>query len=194
MGGLGSGTYYRGNNKTYLEEVRRIDLNFMKKKGMLRPGNRGTLTWFCGGEQAGLINYRTEYAQLVLNYRYREYGEEWTPYEEHVLFDRTPCNYGGERLWFLCPHCNRRVGILVGEGVRFLCRHCYGLPYSSQGETPYDRKQRKLLKLEERIFGDGDCKVKGMHWKTFDRLYNQYQQLDWAAEQDLWDVISRLRC
>jgi hypothetical protein len=34
----------------------------------------------------------------VLNYRNRSYGEDWQDVEERVWFERTPCNYGGERL------------------------------------------------------------------------------------------------
>lgn len=37
----------------------------------------------------------------------------------------------GIRPWFLCPSCDRRVGILYRKqnAGPFLCRHCHGLSY-----------------------------------------------------------------
>lgn len=43
----------------------------------------------------------------------------------------TKCNYGGDRVWFLCPTCDRRVGTLYRQplNILFLCRHCHNLTY-----------------------------------------------------------------
>ena len=50
-----------------------------------------------------------------------------------MRLSRSSCHYGGERPWFLCPHCGRRVAILYGGAV-FACRTCYGLAYEVQRE------------------------------------------------------------
>ncbi len=44
----------------------------------------------------------------------------------------TKCNYGGERVWFLCPACNKRVGTLYRKPLNkiFLCRICLNLTYN----------------------------------------------------------------
>ena len=53
----------------------------------------------------------------------------------------TPCNFGVERPWFVCPGvvngvaCGRRVAILYGPGKYSLCWHCYDLRYESQREN-----------------------------------------------------------
>ncbi len=44
----------------------------------------------------------------------------------------TPCYFGGERYWFLCPFCGDRVGVLYLGGKKFGCRRCYNLAYKSQ--------------------------------------------------------------
>ncbi len=46
----------------------------------------------------------------------------------------TKTNFGGKRLWFLCPNCSRRVGALYlpSQALFFACRHCYGLRYEVQ--------------------------------------------------------------
>lgn len=33
--------------------------------------------------------------------------------------------YGGHRLWFSCPKCNRRCGILYEVGKAFICVKCF---------------------------------------------------------------------
>jgi len=127
---------------------------------------------------------------MVLNFRFQQYGDdEWTSVQQTIWFDRTPCPYGGTRKWFLCPNCDRRVGLLYGADVQFLCRHCYRLPYASQGETYLDRMTRKADKLSAKLEADdyivdGDLwKPKGMHWSTFYRLTMAYLDADERSTQ-----------
>jgi hypothetical protein len=183
MGGKGSGTWYRGCTKTTTEETKRIDIRYMRKQGLLKLNTTGSLKWTCHGEPSGDIRYTCFSDHLKLNFRYREYGGEWGPIEQRVPFDRTPCHYGGERLWFRCPHCNKRVAVLYGYEIRFLCRHCYQIPYSSQQEGYMNNVISQKHKLGERIFEHYDCgegwgKKKGLHWKTFNRLHARYQALE----------------
>jgi hypothetical protein len=51
---------------------------------------------------------------------------------------RTPALNHGERLWFSCPACNKRVRKLYlppGQTV-FRCRHCHNLTYQSRQKEP----------------------------------------------------------
>jgi len=102
----------------------------------------------------------------------------------------TPCNFGGERSWFECPGCGRRVGkvylpcSVYFRGVRvhsFLCRGCYGLTYLQRQERNLAWTMRyRADRLEERYFGevtdDFIFKRKGQHWTTFDKRYHQYRE------------------
>lgn len=182
MGGMGSGSWYRWNTKTTTEETKRIDIRYMKKQGWLEPGGWRSMSWSRGGEPSGNINYRVDNEGLSLSYRFRSHGSDWEDMKERVYFVRTACNYGGERLWFLCPHCGKRVGVLYGADTRFLCRHCYDLSYASQAKGYLERMIDQKHKLGDRIFDDysgyGRRKRKGMQQKTFDRLYRKYCWLD----------------
>ena len=106
-------------------------------------------------------------------------------------FDHTPCNYGGSRKWFSCPHCNRRVAIIYGAGKLFLCRHCHNLTYGSQQEHCADRNLRKARDIRNRLGGGNNLtdpfpwKPKHMHWKTYWRLRNEAT----AAEDSGWHSI-----
>ena len=195
MGGIGSGS--RWSTRTTTEEVKRVDIRYMHKHGMLRPGYSGSLAWSCGGEPSGSIRFTTWHDHLILNYRYRTYGSDWEDMDEYVQLERTPCNYGGTRPWLLCPRCGRRVAILYGADVRFLCRHCYSLPYSSQSEGRLDRANRKARRLRERLGASYDNdhmileKPKGMHWRTFMRLYGEQQEAESEANALLADRLAR---
>ena len=60
---------------------------------------------------------------------------ERTPYTYSADLVSTPCPFGGQRWWFICPlqNCDRRVGVLYLPygGKYFGCRHCYNLTYES---------------------------------------------------------------
>ena len=183
MGGYGSGRWSSGSSSTTVFETNRIDIRYMKKAGLLKPTTKGNLTWSRGGEPTGNINYECHQEHLLLKFKFRLGNYDWQSKEQKVWFDRTPCHYGGERLWFLCPSCNRRVAILCCDGPLFLCRHCYQLPYASQNESTIDRLISQRHKLGQRIFvhyknGEGWGKKKGMHQKTFDQLYARFKSLD----------------
>ena len=177
MGGIGSGSWYRWNTKTTTEEVHRVDIRYMQKMGLLKwLDSSGTLSWSNGEEQTGSVRYRLEQDCLILMYRHRHQGEEWEDAEESVWLDRTPCNYGGVRFWFLCPQCGKRVAVIYGAGSRFLCRHCYDLPYGSQNESNTDRMMRKARKIRRLLNASVDLtepiwdKPKYMHWSSFNAL------------------------
>lgn len=124
-------------------------------------------------QPTGSVSYEITHNSLHLGFRYRRGCEGWEDINQTIRFDRTRCHFGGERIWFLCPHCGARVAVLYAAGTQFLCRHCYKLPYSSQRESYTDRMNRKARKIRKRLGGTNNLfepiweKPKGMHWETF---------------------------
>ena len=183
MGVPGSGSWYRWQGtRTTLEEVYRLDVRWLHRHGYL-DGRPHWVTWSRGEQQAGSLLLARQPEGVVLTYRYRVGGGDWESVRQVVTLAWTPCHYGGERPWFWCAGCRRRVAVLCGEGKWFLCRHCYELPYTSQYETRLDRLYRKLRKLQDRVGHQCSRKPKGMHWRTWERLRDQ--TLD--AEM-IWDL------
>jgi hypothetical protein len=89
-----------------------------------------------------------------------------------VAIDWTPCNYGGERPWFLCPgrgYGRHAVKLYLGN-PHFLCRRCYQLRYACQLEHEDDRLFRRRAKIAQRLGGDDSgllpSRPKGMHTTT----------------------------
>ncbi|NLZ18262.1 MAG: hypothetical protein GX087_11120 [Desulfobulbaceae bacterium] len=176
MGGYGSGRLKGRDVKATTESQRRIDIRWFKQQGRLYPGATGIVSWSRGGEETGSIRYRAETDRMILDYCYRFKNGEWEPVEQAITFDRTPCHYGGHRMWFRCPRCCKRVAVLYGAGKYFFCRHCYELTYTSQQEDVVDRLIRKARKIRQRLGASNNLtepilfKPKHMHQKTFDRL------------------------
>ena len=46
----------------------------------------------------------------------------------------TPTHFGGVRFWFLCPHCERRLRVLLIHPTSYMvgCRTCLGICYRQQ--------------------------------------------------------------
>ena len=113
----------------------------------------------------------------------------------------TDCTLGGQRGWLLCPArgCGRRVALLYlgGSGI-FACRHCYELAYASQRETPDDRAARRADRIRDRlgweagILNDEGEKPKGMHWRTFHRLYAEHDNLVNASLRGMMRKLGKL--
>ena len=182
MGGMGSGRHWYWGAKDTTGDYRAVDVRRWQRDGLLAPHQAFGWQWSREGEVVASIRARTEPGRVIFTYRHRSSGEEWKDESYPVRLDWTPCNFGGERPWFLCPAqgCGRRVAILYGGGI-FACRHCHQLAYPSQRETYDDRAARRADKIRERLdWGQGILnpkgwqKPKGMHWRTFERLNKEH--------------------
>lgn len=184
---------YKFGGKDTTDGQHSLDVNWLNRHGYLTSGRRSSVRWTRRGEETGNIGLRAESGQLVLVYRSRSHGGEWEDVEEPIRLTWMDCNYGGQRPWFICPgaHCGRRVGKLYGAGKYFLCRHCYNLAYESQREQPRDRLLRKVQGIRSRLGGSMSTidpfprKPKGMHWKTYMRIY----QIAQDAELQMWGAV-----
>lgn len=182
MGGVGSGNRWRGKRDT-CEANLRIDLRMMRKQGLLNASAAGTLSWSRRGEQTGWINYRLHPDAIELDYRTRRNGGPWHDINEKVPLIRIEQPFGGGRLYFSCLGCGQRCVILYG-GSHFRCRTCQNLSYATQNEDRLGRLTAKSARIRERLGDEGGCddpfpaKPKGMHWKTYERLRRQCDDLE----------------
>lgn len=196
MGGLGSGNGWQTASKGTCEMSHRVDLRYLSRHNMLRPGYAGSLNWWIGGERSGGIQIRAHVHSLQLDYRFRPYGEtDWQVVSEHVWYGFTEQNFGGSRRWFLCPGCHGRCLVLYG-GHYFRCRQCKNLVYQSQREDIYDRASRRARKIRA-ILGEPNGsfddplppRPKGMHWKTYAAFCHECECLEQTvAEKMTWHM------
>jgi hypothetical protein len=191
MGGVGSGNWYRFNKKTTTGECESVDLRYLHREGLLKPGRWFSLRWSRADRETGSIRIAVEGndkpQRVLLLYRHRiGPGDEWEDVQEPVSLEWTACNFGGERPWFIFPGagCGRRVALLYGLGKYFLCRHCYDLVYESQRENEMHRALRRAQTIRERLGGSANMtkpfpkKPKGMHWTTYERLQWEHHEAE----------------
>ena len=205
MGGEGSGNWYRFDKKTTIAECHSVDVRYLHREGLLKPGRWFSLRWSRADRETGSIRGVVEGAerpeQMILLYRYRGgLGGEWEDVQERVSLNWTACNFGGERPSFMCPGtgCGRRVAILYGPGKYYLCRHCYDLVYESQRENEMHRALHRAQTIRERLRGSANMtkpfpdKPKGMHHETYWRLREEHDEAEIAQLAGMREWLDRL--
>jgi hypothetical protein len=133
-----------------LDLVRSVDVRWLQRQGYLRPYPACTVRWPC-----------------------------WEADPPVLALDWTSQPFGGYRPWLLCPACGKRFALLYRYAGIWRCRRCIRIPYGSQCEGTLERRYRALRKLRRRLgasmnlFDSVDPwrKPKGMHGRTFQRLY-----------------------
>jgi hypothetical protein len=179
------------NAKRRVEDCLSIDVRCWKREGVLEPGRVATASWYRYGRRSSSMGVRALHGAVELSYLVRP-GGAWGPKEDvsyRVRLAWTPCNFGGERPWFLCPGivngvaCYRRVAKLYLKGRYFLCRHCHDLTYASRqqssalkaAERRCRRIRRKLggsLRVDEPFPG----RPKRMNRRTYLGLFEEYEK------------------
>jgi hypothetical protein len=201
VGGVGSGSWYRFNKKSTTNECQSIDVRYLHRNGLLQSGHSFSLRWSRAGRQTGSIG-GVAYEDLVtFFYRHRRGSDgEWEDVEETVPLTWTACNFGGERPWFVCPgtRCGRRIAVLYGSGRYFRCRHCYDLVYESQREDEMHRALRRAQTIRERLGGSANMtkpfpeKPKGMHWRTYERLWWEHHEAEMAQLAGMREWLDKM--
>lgn len=191
MSGMGTRRLGCVGARDLTDTYRSIDIRRWNRDGLLCQPQSFVWEWSNQDAVSASISVRTEPTMITLSYRHQIGGNAWENANYPIGIDWTPCNFGGQRPWFLCPvaSCRHRVAILY-VGKMFACRNCYQLAYWSQREKAEARiarradRIRKQLGWELGILNDKGTKPKGMHSETFDRLSLEYDALKliWLGE------------
>jgi Zn-finger protein len=197
MGGMGSGRQWYLGAKDTTDDYRSIDVRRWKRDGLLVPDQVFGWQWSRHNKVVASIRVVTQSDRLILIYRHRAQGKDWTDESYPVYLDWTDCNMGGQRPWFVCPAkgCGKRVAILYGGGI-FACRKCHQLNYPSQREDLDDRACRRADKIRDKlgwepgILNGYGMKPKGMHMSTFLKLCKQHNAF---VEISLREMNKRFR-
>jgi hypothetical protein len=204
MAGREGSTGWRSGPKARVEECRVIDLAEWRRAGRLRPGATITTTWPWGSEVTFVLTVTVADDRVMLSHPI--VGDDGSALLicYSVALTWTPCRYGGQRAWFVCPGvgrdepCRRRVRKLYRLQRYFVCRHCLDLTYESRVEQPYSRALRTAQAVRMRLGGSADMtlpfppKPKGMHWRTYWCIRAAYVAADQRASTLLDKRLARL--
>src|SRR5262245_22444253 len=95
MGGPGSGMWYRWDTRTTLDQVQRLDVRWLHRRGFLAPWSCATVTWHRGEHQRGSVVVVMVDGCLIVAYRCRQRGADtWEDMRQVITLDWTPCHYG----------------------------------------------------------------------------------------------------
>ncbi len=126
------------------------------------------------------------------------------PQEYPVQMVTTPCRFGGQRWWWLCPATGRQVSklYLPNGGTRFLSRGpgAYRLAYASQRHGRVNWMHARSRRLYARLgadyygpIGDGwPDKPKGMRWRTYSAICDRLNEQEYGLNLDLLRCVERL--
>ena len=164
---------YWGTGRRTVEQTRSLEIGPLQRDGYLSAPKQDWLIWRReGGEITGMARVEWDGTQLRIR-------------NQVIDIVRTPCRFGGYRLWFRCV-CRRRVSAMYSpNGGRWGCRHCYRLTYATRQAIPRDRQLLRAQRIRRRLGGSPNMlepfppKPKGMHRRTYDRLRHAH---DLAAE------------
>src|SRR5262245_27630076 len=196
MGGYGSG---RSGGGPTVESTFRIDIDVLRRRGMIGLGTRGGCVMrFSGYWHDVDVECETHIddpwnAWIRLKYGMSDYStDEPLEIDDKILLATSQPPFGGLRWWFVCPRLNRRVRKLYLPlgGRHFWSRGAYQLAYASQRETVSNRALRRARKLRLRLGGDPadadyPAKPKRMRWTTYDRLMDKLAAADGVADEQL---------
>ncbi len=190
----------RAKEKAATTDYRALDIRRLNRAGVLVPNWGGNWQWSRHGEVCASIEITTEsLTRLRLRYQSTRHGKTESK-DYPILINWTPCHLGGNRPWFLCPCCSRRVAKLY-SGTYFACRHCLRLNYASQQASKRDRAAdrswviRQTLGCDDGFLGlpaEFIAKPKGMHWRTFRRRIDQLKRVDARAFADAGALIASI--
>jgi len=190
MGGIGSGSWYRWNSKTTVEDGLTIDLCKLIRQKLVFPGSHvsGPLIWtrVSDGEKVASISYEANLLNPHAAWMRLHYSSGGKSVDYRVQLTTTYPYYGGLRWWFVCPSNGSRVAKLHSPpgGDIFASRKAYNLAYQSQHETPMFRHLTSAQDIRHRLGGSMcaddifPAKPKGMHRKTYRKLRNKAEQAE----------------
>lgn len=129
----------RWGTKPIINNCLRLNMKRLREIGTTTSNGWKSIAWGEGEDRAKINVFSRatdEQPSLQMSYKIRPRGEtDWTDCDYTINLERTPCNFGGSRLWFRCPRCERRSAMLYSHGNKFICRRCGGFCYESQNEN-----------------------------------------------------------
>lgn len=168
------------------EDCRQIDVREWQRFRCLEPSACGT--WYFADRTT--VHYRVEGGIVVLLHDLALTGR---PVEQRVPISRTACHYGGERPWFACPTCGKRVAVLyLRRRSGFACRKCSDVAYASQRQDAITRTWSRQRKIERRL-GIQHTRPDGMRQTTYTALMRIIVQCEQLRAAALLVALRRLR-
>ena len=155
---------------TLFNEVKRVEISFLKKHGYLKPEQiqSGTINWSRNGDKTGSISIVVDTVNICpfigLKYNFND-----EPRKYRVNLISIPSNFGKGEIWyFRCPRTNKLCRKLYSIGGYFYHRNAFkGSMYECQ---IYSHKDRDMLSILNPYF-NSDKYYEQLYKKNFKKTY-----------------------
>lgn len=139
MGGCGSTRWEMTVTRRSTEGFLRLDVRHLARNGCLRPGTSAAITWGPATSITAEVG-RERPDAVTLRYVVHRGNTPCLSMNETVSLTKTPCTFGGSRIWFCCPGCGGRCAVLYAVAGYFRCRTCHQLAYwSTRSAVNYEK-------------------------------------------------------
>lgn len=183
------------------EETKKLSIFFLNREGYLSGGViAGTIRWLVGERErltakvAGVIWGDFSFVRVSYWYKKNEW-EKKREYVHQIQLASTPCHFGRERYWFLCPKCHQRRAILYIIAEKIQCRVCFDLSYESKlhnwhsAQAQMQRYVWRAFEAEQQLNNLRVKMWKGKLTKKCNKILNQlYTQI--PQESQLQKVLN----
>ena len=202
MGGYGSTRWFFHSRKHIVDSYMFMDVNKLKRDGLFKQGTSFSMQW-TDKQGKELISLGAQFINnhLQLSYWFTPKGllPEFVSYG--IPVEWTPCNFGGERAWFICPikGCWHRVTKLYLIGKYFRCRYCGNLGYYTQRLNKSSRLREKADNIRRRLGGKPGLlnrfpdRPKGMHQKTYNKLWRELLRIEQAELLEMKKLVDNMK-
>lgn len=183
MGGSGSTRWDGIGTRHSIGECLNLDLREIGRYLRRMPVQFNWRWSWTNGKEASISIRLLDRTQVFLICSVQRDGRAWMPIKERIALTWTSCSYGGERPWFRCPGCERRVRVIYAPpgNTMFRCRSCHNLAHTSQQQSEENRLLARVRAIQRRLGGDSAQLLpwqvppppKGMHARTYTRLVDE---------------------
>lgn len=159
MGGIGSGNWIRPFRKQTVDETLRLSMSEVRDQ--IFPNSHGRLVWDDGERDIVVASFTvTMHRRRLFNISFSCLGT--ATLRQTIELSFSPTNFGGQRLWFMCPgeagekSCSRRTDFLylLPDARFFACRQCHRLTYRSSQTSHWKNRLIDRLYAERVLIGE----------------------------------------
>lgn len=191
--------------KPLVEDCLTLDLAWLMRLGPIRTGQTGNgqVKWSRDDHTACALQFHIDLrdigpARLIMDYTLTAACDEQRRIQQVITLTSRPQNFGGRRWWMRCPETDKRVRTLhlPTGGNHFASRSAWGLAYSVERLSRFDRPFEKLFRVQRKLgteqgLGIALKKPKGMWRRTFARHIDELAKRDADCAEQIVALMNK---
>ncbi len=161
--------------RKYIDEMPRVtatEINAFLKRYKQKGYRETTLNFMSSGN--GRVRLEIEREGLLKWTLFESWTDESEQQSGTMTYIERPCNFGGTRVYLVCPATEETCLALFFNGGAWVSRQAGDLHYRTQSEREIRRLTKKAENIKAKMRGNGESwliKPKGMPQKRYSELW-----------------------